>query len=43
GGFSNDEIEFLEKNKFTSQSLGENILRTETAAICSVFNIHSLL
>ena len=43
GGFSNDEIEFLEKNKFTSQSLGENILRTETAAICSVFNIQSLL
>ena len=43
GGFSNDEIEFLEENRFTSQSLGENILRTETAAICSVFNIHSLL
>ena len=42
GGFSDEEYKILEKNSIVL-SLGENILRTETAAICSVHEIKSLI
>jgi 16S rRNA (uracil1498-N3)-methyltransferase len=35
GGFTVDEIEFVKKNKFITFGLGNNILRSETAAIVS--------
>lgn len=37
GGFDKDEIEILLKNNWQVESLGERKLRTETAAIISVF------
>jgi 16S rRNA (uracil1498-N3)-methyltransferase len=42
GGFTEEEYEKL-KNKSTVLGLGENILRTETAAICAVHEINSLV
>ncbi len=33
GGFTNDEVELAQQNKFVSVSLGETRLRTETAGI----------
>ncbi len=36
GGFSAEEIDFMKKNNFEIVSLGNRILRTETAAIVSV-------
>ena len=40
GDFTNDEIQFAERNNFKSVTLGDNRLRTETAgiAICQLFN-----
>jgi 16S rRNA (uracil1498-N3)-methyltransferase len=40
GDFTADEIDFAEKNKFQSVSLGNNRLRTETAGvvICQILN-----
>ncbi len=32
GGFTDDEVQFLIKNGFISISLGNNVLRTETAS-----------
>ncbi len=37
GGWSEKEIELFKKNNFEFRSLGQNILRAETAAIISVF------
>lgn len=42
GGFTEEEYEKL-KNKSIVLGLGENILRTETAAICAVHEINSLV
>jgi len=42
GGFSDEEYSKL-KNKSTILSLGDNILRTETAAICAVHEISTLI
>ena len=42
GGFSDEEYSKL-KNKSTVLSLGDNILRTETAAICAVHELSTLL
>lgn len=39
GGFSNDELFFLEINKFRKISLGTKILRTETAVVSSVASL----
>lgn len=39
GGFSKKEFEFFEKNKITTLSLGELILRAETAVITALGNI----
>jgi len=43
GGFTKDEYGKLINSNFNIQSLGVNILRTETAAICAVNNINYLL
>ncbi|RPG76517.1 MAG: 16S rRNA (uracil(1498)-N(3))-methyltransferase [Euryarchaeota archaeon TMED85] len=42
GGFSDEEFQNLQ-NKSIVLSLGEHILRTETAAICAIHEINSLL
>lgn len=39
GGFTNDEIQFLTKNKWQTISLGKRKFRAETAAIVSTFKI----
>lgn len=39
GGFSNKEFEFFEENNITTLSLGELILRAETAVIVALGNI----
>ncbi len=36
GGFSDEEIQLLYSNQICSFTLGHNILRAETAAICSI-------
>jgi len=43
GGFTKDEYGKLINSNFNIQSLGVNILRAETAAICAVNNINYLL
>lgn len=43
GGFTKNEYEKLIGSDFNIQSLGPNILRAETAAICAVNNINYLL
>lgn len=40
GDFSKDEIELAEKNGFTGISLGDQRLRTETAALNAVFGLN---
>ena len=40
GGFSKNEINIFREYNFEIQSLGKNILRAETAAICAVNNIN---
>lgn len=42
GGFSDEEIDFAVSNGFTPVSLGENRLRTETAALYACQAIHIL-
>lgn len=36
GGWTREEEEFILENGFEAVSLGKNILRTETAAICAL-------
>lgn len=43
GGFSKEEVEFLEKEKFRCISLGKRILRAETAAAHSVSIVAGLV
>jgi|TARA_B110000263_G_scaffold71486_1_gene62475 16S rRNA (uracil1498-N3)-methyltransferase len=43
GGFTKDEYMKLKINNYRVQSLGKNILRAETAAICAVNNINYFL
>ena len=43
GGFNSDEYMKLKGNNCNIQSLGKNILRAETAAICAVNNINYFL
>ena len=43
GGFNSDEYMKLKGSKCNIQSLGKNILRAETAAICAVNNINYFL
>lgn len=40
GGFSSSEVDFAKKNGFTSVSLGESRLRTETAGIIACHTLH---
>ena len=40
GGFSKNEINIFKEHNFDIQSLGKNILRAETAAICAINNIN---
>lgn len=42
GDFSNEEIQLAEKNGFTSVSLGNQRMRTETAALFAVFGVNWL-
>jgi 16S rRNA (uracil1498-N3)-methyltransferase len=42
GGFTEIEVEMFKKNGFYILSLGKNILRSETAAILSVYLVHFL-
>ncbi len=39
GGFTETEIELFRKNNFEIRSLGQNILRAETAAIIAVYSL----
>ena len=43
GGFSDDEIQEARDNKVTEISLGENRLRSETAAIYGLSHIKSII
>ena len=43
GDFSKDEVKSAISNGFTPISLGENRLRTETAALVAVQTINTLL
>ena len=40
GGFSKNELSLVEQSDFEIKSLGNNILRAETAAICAVNNVN---
>ena len=40
GGFSENELSLVEQSDFEIKSLGNNILRAETAAICAVNNVN---
>ena len=41
GGWTDKEMELFKKNNFQIKSLGQNVLRAETAAIVSVFSLTS--
>jgi 16S rRNA (uracil1498-N3)-methyltransferase len=43
GGFTPEEVEQMQKHKFLSVSLGQNRLRTETAAISTISIIQSFI
>ena len=43
GGFSEQELDTFKKYNYEIESLGNNILRGETAAICAVHNINMLI
>ena len=43
GGFSEQELDIFKKYNYEIESLGNNILRGETAAICAVHNINMLI